>query len=281
MSAKKKRPKKPSGSEPKKVEAPFFRPFSNISVPAPRKDVEVPKASQGSQQPAKTSPQKLGQQPSAAKSTPRAMAHSPRHTPQNDPDDLLTFERFMAGVEPLENNRARRVSTTQGDVDSTLASRARQIAQQQQAADREALDKLHSLVEDGNRFEITDDGRRIEGRRRGVDGGLVRRMRQGELAVDATLDLEGMRVDDARLAVETFVRDRRTKGDRVVLIVHGRGSDSSSRQPVLRGEVAAWLSEGTASKHVSAFLTSPPESGGEGTMSVLLAQPSERHRGMP
>lgn len=277
MSAKKKRPKKPSGNEPKKAEAPFFRPFSNISVPAPRKDVE---SSKTSQHPANKPATQLGQPPSPKQPT-HVSPKPPRHPPQPDPDDMLTFERFMAGVEPLENNRARRVSTTQGDVDSTLASRARQIAQQQQAADREALDKLHSLVEDASRFEIADDGRRIEGRRRGVDGGLVRRMRQGELAVDATLDLNGMRVDDARLAVETFVRDRRTKGDRVVLIVHGRGSDSSSQQPVLRGEVAAWLSEGKASKHVSAFLTSPPECGGEGTMSVLLAQPSERHRGMP
>jgi DNA-nicking Smr family endonuclease len=106
-------------------------------------------------------------------------------------------------------------------------------------------------------------------------------MRHGEVPVDATLDLHGMRSEQAREAVERFVRDRRTKGDRVLVIVHGRGRNSPAGQSVLRGELAAWISEGVAGNHVDAFLTAPPDHGGEGAMSVLLAQPHDQHRGMP
>jgi DNA-nicking Smr family endonuclease len=132
------------------------------------------------------------------------------------------------------------------------------------------------LVEEGSSFEVVDDGRRIEGRRRGVDGGLVRRLRLGELPIDATLDLHGLRIADAREAVEVFVRDRRVKSDRVLLIVHGRGRNSPGGVGVLRGEVAAWLSEGKASTHVCAFVTAPEEYGGEGALCVLLANHSDR-----
>jgi DNA-nicking Smr family endonuclease len=183
----------------------------------------------------------------------------------------------MSGVEPLEKSQARRVSRTQADVDSTLSSRVQRIAHEQKMADEQALNKLHALVEEGSRFEVFDDGRQVEGRRRGVDGGLVRRMRNGELTPDATLDLLGLGLEQAKAAVQTFIRERRTKGDRVVVIRFRRGMGASS---VLRGELVAWLSEGKTAFHIAAFLTSPPEFGGEDCLSALIAQPAERYRGM-
>lgn len=277
MSPKKKRSKQAPRSEAKKTpEAPFFRPFSELSDKVAKKTAGTQPTKTGTQ-PTKTA----GTQPKAPVRVQPKRTAPTREQTSDDPDDLLTFERLMSGVQPLEDAGARRVSTSQDDVDSRLTKQSRaQRALEHETSEREALAKLHALVEEGSRFEVQDDGRRIEGRRRGVDGGLVRRMRHGEIPVDATLDLHGMRVDEARKAVEAFVRDRRTKGDRMVVLVHGRGRNSPGQQPVLRGEVAAWLSDGPASKHVSAFLTSPPEHGGEGALSVLLAQASDSHRGM-
>jgi DNA-nicking Smr family endonuclease len=258
MSAKKKRPKKPEGQAPKATEAPFFRPFSGLPSQA------LPKPAEGA--------------PKAPPKPVRKVRGAP--AAPSEAEDATTFERFMAGVEPLDSSKARRVSKTQAEVDSSFAKRAQSFARERELADQEALHKLHALVQDGSRFEIVDDGRRIEGRRRGADGGVIRRMRDGDVSVDATLDLLSMRGDEARQAVDAFVRDRRARGDRVVVLVYGRRPGSSGGQPFLRGEVAAWLSEGAASKHVSAFLSAPPELGGEGAMCVLLAQVSENHRGM-
>jgi len=54
--------------------------------------------------------------------------------------------------------------------------------------------------------------------------------------------------------------------------VHVKGEHSPGRVGVLRGEIAAWLSQGTASAHVEAFATAQPEDGGEGAVYVLLAR---------
>jgi len=261
MSASRKPSNPRSGRESKSKEAPFYRPLSGLSLPSNPKSAD-------------TSPK--APQPPVVSRADRTRPSAP-----SEPvDDATVFERFMSGVEPLDASRARRISKTQSEVQSGFAQRAQSFAAELERADREALHKLHALVNDGTRFEVVDDGRRIEGRRRGADGGMLRRMRDGDVSVDATLNLVGMRVQDARSALEAFVCDRRMKGDRVVLILLGQRWESSSQTTILRGEVAAWLGEGTASTHVTAFLTAPPLLGGEGALCVLLAQPSETHKGM-
>jgi DNA-nicking Smr family endonuclease len=52
--------------------------------------------------------------------------------------------------------------------------------------------------------------------------------------------------------------------------VTGKGEHSPRGQPVLRGEIAAWLSQGAASEHVAAFSTAVRDDGGEGAVYVLL-----------
>jgi len=246
--------------EPKSEQA-FYQPFAHLPVPA------KPEAA----------PVRPKQAPAAP--PPRKPKKPDRFA--EDADDQLSFERLMSGVVPLNDTGVSRVAQSSSDVDARLARYARtEAVQAEQRAEADALSRLHALVEEGSRFEIVDDGRRIDGRRRGVDGGMVRRMRLGELPVDATLDLHGMRVAEAREAVEAFVRERRARGDRVVVLVHGRGRNSPGGHSILRGEVAAWLSEGASATHVAAFSTAPPEQGGEGAMSVLLAHPKDSLRGM-
>jgi DNA-nicking Smr family endonuclease len=57
-----------------------------------------------------------------------------------------------------------------------------------------------------------------------------------------------------------------------VLVVHGRGEHSPRGHGILRGEMAAWLSQGSASVHVAAFATAEPQDGGEGAIYVLLVR---------
>jgi DNA-nicking Smr family endonuclease len=69
-----------------------------------------------------------------------------------------------------------------------------------------------------------------------------------------------------------FVKKRASDGDRVVIVVHGKGEHSPRGQSVLRGEIAAWLSQGRAARHVAAFATAPEDHGGTGAVLVLLAR---------
>jgi len=254
-------------------EEPFFRPFAKLPArPAPK-----PAAQQPARQPdSKTRAPARSPAPAPAPARSPAPAQPSRRAPQNE-DDSLTFERFMSGVTPLDPLAKRRIPASSEDPGPPPAGRVIARAEAQ-AADDAARDKLRSLVEDGSRFELNDDGRRIEGRRRGVDGGMVRKLRSGELPIDARLDVQNARPEEARDRVESFIRDRRVRGDRVVVITYGKPRPARGSGSLLRGEVAAWLSEGEASTHISAFVTAPDELGGEGAICVLLSSARQEPR---
>jgi DNA-nicking Smr family endonuclease len=131
---------------------------------------------------------------------------------------------------------------------------------------------MASLLGDVLRFDVTDDGRTIDGRRIDTDPRELRRLRQGRYPVDGTLDLHGDTVATARPRVEQFVRARRAQGDRAVVVVHGRGSHSASGSSVLRGELAAWLSQGPAAREVAAFTSIGGEPGEHAALFILLAK---------
>jgi DNA-nicking Smr family endonuclease len=131
-------------------------------------------------------------------------------------------------------------------------------------------DRIRELVEEGARFEVADDGRRVEGRRVELPVDVVRRLRRGLLPVDARIDLHGMVAKEARAQLELFLRTMRARGERCVLVVHGKGQHSPQGIGVLRGEIAAWLSQGSSSRHVAAFATARESDGGEGAVYVLL-----------
>ncbi len=241
-----------------KVE-PFFRPFSKIGA-APKHPKK--KAAE----PAAEPPPRAKAQPAAP---PRARGHAaaPRTDPPPEPVDPQTFAIYMAGVAALPDDRAHRIPRSASRIE-----RAARPAGAVADPDAEARARMRSLVTEGIRFETIDDGERIEGRRLDVDPREVRRLRHGRYATDGKLDLHGLGLEEARAAVEAFVRKRAVDGDRVVVVVHGKGSHSPRGRGVLRGEIAAWLSQGRAARHVAAFATAPDDEGGAGAVLVLLAR---------
>ena len=112
--------------------------------------------------------------------------------------------------------------------------------------------------------------------RSGLDPRLVTRLRRGEFALQVHIDLHGMVLADAKVALETYIGDSVRKGRRGVLIVHGRGRGSPGGHPVLKHATAQWLSHGTSSGCVLAFTTARPADGGAGAMYVLLRRGRRR-----
>jgi len=192
-----------------------------------------------------------------------------KRTAESDRDDELAFHRMMSGVVPLEDRGSRvpvagTARVTPGKVKPTdLREKAREEA-------KAVLDHLHHLVDDAVRFEVTDDGKRVEGRRLDVPPSLLRELRRGVLPIDGRLDLHGLGAEAARERVLEFLRSQRARGERCVLVIHGKGEHSSLPGGVLRGEIAAWLSQGRAREHVAAFATAREDDGGEGAVYVAL-----------
>ena len=136
--------------------------------------------------------------------------------------------------------------------------------------DLDALEELHALVQGERPFDLADSDEFIEGWVTGLDVRVVRRLRHGEYAVQGHLDLHGMLKDEAKAAVERFLRDARTAGKRCVLLVHGRGLHSKDQLPVLKEALKRWLGTARFGKHVLAFATARPQDGGAGALYVLL-----------
>ncbi len=209
-----------------------------------------------------------GKKPPPAAPPPRA-ARPEKRTAESDRDDELTFHRMMSGVVPLEGRGSRVPVAGSARVEPgkikpvELREKAREEAQA-------VLDHLHHLVDDAVRFEVTDDGKRVEGRRLDVPPSLVRELRRGVLPIDGRIDLHGFGAEAAREKLLEFLRAQRARGERCVLVIHGKGEHSPAPGGVLRGEIAAWLSQGRAREHVAAFATAREDDGGEGAVYVAL-----------
>ena len=204
-----------------------------------------------------------------AKAAPKpAAAPARREPPASAEEDALSFHRLMSGVVPLDAKQSRVARTA----DVGPSATARRLAEGQEMHAREeaeAHEHLRALAFGAQRFEVTDDGQRVEGRRTDVPPDVVRKLRRGQLPIDGRLDLHGMRSDEARAITLAFLRDKRSRGERCVLVIHGKG-DHSLGPAILRGKVATWLSQGTCAEHVAAFCTALDADGGEGAVYVLL-----------
>lgn len=136
--------------------------------------------------------------------------------------------------------------------------------------DLEAVDQLRALVSGDAPFDLADGDEFVEGRVAGLDPNLVRKLRRGEFAVQGHVDLHGLTREEAKAAVERFLRASRNAGKRCVLVVHGRGLHSRDQLPVLKDALRAWLSTARFARHVLAFATARPADGGAGAVYVLL-----------
>lgn len=181
---------------------------------------------------------------------------SPREAEPIDEDEL--FLRAVSGADPLKDPR---------HVPQKTPPEARVFDE-----DTEAALELLRLVNGELPFDLVDSDEYIEGNVRGLPQTIMKRLRKGEFAIQAQLDLHGLTRPDAREAVEEFILESVAQRHRLVLIVHGRGLHSKDQLPVLKESVRGWFSRGRGpiGSSVLAFTSARPEDGGLGAMYVLL-----------
>lgn len=107
----------------------------------------------------------------------------------------------------------------------------------------------------------------------GVQRRVLRKLRRGQLPVQAALDLHGATQVGARQAVTEFLTDAIARDLTCVRIIHGKGYGSGRDGPVLKPAVARWLSR---HRDVLAYCSARPVDGGTGAVYVLLRRGGSR-----
>jgi len=103
--------------------------------------------------------------------------------------------------------------------------------------------------------------------RAGVRIQVMRRLRRGLYPIQDELDLHGQNQAEARDRLADFIARSRDSGRRCVRIIHGKGSRSGGRGPVLKTAVNLWLRR---HMDVMAFTSARAIDGGTGAVYVLL-----------
>lgn len=166
-----------------------------------------------------------------------------------------------AGVEPL--GAAPRVHHSKG-----VAPEPRQtIADNESVLEESLSDELDSIE-----FLESDDGKSF--RRPEVGPDVPRDLRRGRWSIVGQIDLHGMFVEEARIAVVDFLKKCQAHEWLCVRIIHGKGNGSPDRQSVLREKVRRWLKQ---RDEVIAFCEPRENDGGSGATLVRL-KPLPRKR---
>lgn len=262
---------KPPPKAPDKLNRPFAEALKALAEeakkPAP-KESPAPKPSASA--PAKGAAPKPAPAPSITKA-PSAPARPSDPMSHYGYEDRAAFHQAFAGVRSIEAGKKK----AGGKVKATVTADEQKLrelhAQKLDAAEESARERLASLVGGGVRFGMTreSDGA-VYGVREGTKDTILEKITGAGVVPESTLDLHGFLGADAEREVVRFVKARKAKGERIVLVVHGKGLHSEGRIGVLEDHVLNALTKGGAAPYVVAFATAPMRLGGLGALVVRL-----------
>ncbi len=164
------------------------------------------------------------------------------------------FRRLLADSRPLAAERrvpphkpapAARARFRRGDDAMVL--------QETLAAD---IDELEASAGESLRFRRPSVGLRT-----------MRKLARGNYSVQSEIDLHGMTVSEAKLALRDFIADALLRGHTCVRVIHGKGLGSGDSGPVLKPSVSSWLRRWA---EVLAYVSTKQVHGGTGALYVLL-----------
>jgi DNA-nicking Smr family endonuclease len=181
---------------------------------------------------------------------------------QRDESDEVLWERVVESTKPLAKGKALRSPHRPKAQEPGPAKKAARVPP---APTRARAPKAAAKPAPAARVEV-------------LNRQTARQLERGRLAVDARLDLHGMRQRDAHGALRRFLKSAQRKGHRHVLVITGKGAGIDASRPfylaeergVLRQAVPHWLSQPDLAQVVISYAEAPRRLGGEGALYVRL-----------
>jgi DNA-nicking Smr family endonuclease len=172
---------------------------------------------------------------------------------QDDDEDAALWARIAESAKPLTKGRARGAAP----VPARLAPKRKPASP---PAAKPAPKPIH--VAPGPSF----------------DRQVARKLDTGKLAVEARLDLHGLKQVEAHAALRRFLKSAQASGKRHVLVITGKGAGrdearsfyEEDERGVLRQAVPHWLGLPDLAPLVVSFSPAPRRLGGEGALYVRL-----------
>lgn len=173
-------------------------------------------------------------------------------TTDNDKND--SFEDAMKDVNPLDQpNRIQHKK-----------SKPSTRPKQSNMDDEQVLVDMLQEPDDLSSIETGDE---LFFARDGLQHKVIKRLKRGELSIQAELDLHRLTKLEARLEVAAFLNYCQQNNFKHIRIVHGKGHGSKGKIPVLKTLVNHWLQQ---RDEVLAFCSARACDGGTGAIYVLL-----------
>lgn len=103
--------------------------------------------------------------------------------------------------------------------------------------------------------------------RAGYGPDLIKGLNRGKWPIEASLDLHGSTLEEARERLDQFLQSCLTHQIKCVRVIHGKGYGSKGGKPVLKQTVRYWLSQ---IPEIKAYAECQENDGGAGAIQALL-----------
>jgi len=170
-----------------------------------------------------------------------------------DPEDIELFRTSVGEVRPVPHDR--------------ILPQRRVISPRPVFRERDEAEVLRDLLSEHFDPADMETGEELIFVRPGLQLRTLRKLRRGQIVVDAERDLHGMAVAVARGAIAAFLGECQRHRIQCARIIHGKGRGSRHRGPVLKQKVGGWLRQ---RDEVLAYCSARSCDGGTGAIYVLL-----------
>lgn len=179
------------------------------------------------------------------------------------PEEAALWARVAATVRPLRKSPARQVIE---EVAKPI------VAPPPPPKSRKAL--IRPVPVPVRAVEPAPSPRALD--RGGLDGSWDRKLGQGVVQPDFTLDLHGHTLDSAHARLDHGITQAAMQGARVLLLITGKPRPAEdytargSRRGVIRAKVLDWLAAGSHASKIAAVRPAHPRHGGAGALYIVL-----------
>ena len=180
-------------------------------------------------------------------------------------DDLLFFQE-MADVKPLKENQKTQSNGLTAQITPTFG----QLVKQAALNEHELLAMLPIAP---FQFKTVSPDEVVEHRHDGMQEAVYKRLRLGKYEIKTILDLHEYSLQQARLSLVSCIFAAIERGERNILIIHGKGYHSKPYPGLMKSAVCHWLS---VIDQVAAYHSATREQGGTGALFVLLKKSSQQ-----